>query len=212
MKFVWARFATLLAAFAMSAAAARTPSVRDTSHLAPDGSRVLEQSLEIAAPVRAVWNAFATTEGWRAWGAPVANVDLRVGGVIESSYDPAVALGSGATIRNRITAFVPERMLAFVNEQAPPRTAFDVPTFQRLQTIIFFEPVGATRTRVTVTQAGYGQDRNFDGVYRFFRWGNAQTLEQLRRHLERGARSPSARTPQARRGAIERAGVGSERR
>ncbi len=35
----------------------------------PDGTRTLRQSIVVAAPIQAVWEAFCTAAGWRSWGA-----------------------------------------------------------------------------------------------------------------------------------------------
>ena len=47
------------------ATAAHGQEVRDTSYVAPDGSRVLQQSIVVPATARQVWDAFTTTEGLR---------------------------------------------------------------------------------------------------------------------------------------------------
>lgn len=160
--------------------------VTDSSFVMPDGERVLELSAVIPAPIDAVWQAFTTTDGWTSWAAPVGRVDARVGGIIESSYDPAVALGSAATIRNEIVALVPRRLLVIRNVQAPPNARFDVPTFQRLQTALWFEAVDSGGTRVTLDNAGYRDGAAFDGVYRHFLAGNRWTLDQLRQRFVAG--------------------------
>ena len=44
------------------------------------GELVLVQEVRLRAPLEQVWAAYTTSEGWRAWVAPKARVDLRVGG------------------------------------------------------------------------------------------------------------------------------------
>lgn len=173
-------------AVAAQAPAPTASAVTDSSFVVPDGERVLELSIVVPAPIDAVWALFATTEGWTSWAAPVGRVDARVGGVIESSYDPAAALGSSATIRNEIVALVPRRLLVIRNVQAPPNAPFDAPTFQRLQTALRFDSVDAANTRVTLDNAGYREGTLYDGVYRHFLVGNKWTLEQLQRRLVAG--------------------------
>ena len=173
-------------AVAAQAPAPTASAVNDSSFVVPDGERVLELSIVVPAPIDAVWALFATTEGWTSWAAPVGRVDARVGGVIESSYDPAAALGSSATIRNEIVALVPRRLLVIRNVQAPPNAPFDAPTFQRLQTALRFDSVDAANTRVTLDNAGYREGALYDGVYRHFLVGNKWTLEQLQRRLVAG--------------------------
>jgi uncharacterized protein YndB with AHSA1/START domain len=150
----------------------------DTSYVAADGTRVLQQSILVPADVTNVWEAFTTSNGFASWAAPVAFVDFRLGGYIEATYDPKGTIGAPGNIRNEIVAFVPQRMLAIRNTQAPPSTAFDAPTFQKMHTVIFFEPVTGG-TVVTIVQPGFGTGEKFDGVYTHFARGNGWSLEQL---------------------------------
>jgi len=175
-----------VAAALSTAAALAAPPVVDASRTEADGTRTLELSVEVAAPASDVWTAMTTTEGYRTWAAPVAQVDFRLGGIIETSYDPAAAPGAPGAIRNQIVAFVPGRMYAIRNVQAPPKTAFDVPAFQSLHTVILIEPVAERVTRVTAVQPGYGAGEPWDTVYKHFAWGNAWTLQQLKTRFERG--------------------------
>jgi len=171
---------------AAGALAAAPGDVRDTSFTLPDGERVLELAIDVPASARDAWNAFATTDGFRAWAAPVTRVDMRVGGEVETSYDPAAAIGAPTNIRNAILALVPERMFLMRNVQAPPKTPFDAPTFQKLVTVIVFTPLTPTTTRVTVQNPGFRDGPAYDGVYKFFQAGNAWTLMQLKERFETG--------------------------
>lgn len=158
--------------------------VIEQSYVLPDGARVLQLSAEVDAPVAAVWAAFATESGFTAWAVPLAKIDLRVGGSIETSYDAKVPLGSGKTIRNQIDAVVPERLLVMHNVQAPPGVPFDVGVFQSTQTGLWFEPLGAQRARLTLVNGPFPTGTAYDGVLNFFRAGNAYTLGELRKHLK----------------------------
>jgi uncharacterized protein YndB with AHSA1/START domain len=157
--------------------------VIDASFATPAGERVLHLSATVDAPVERAWAAFATDDGFRAWAVPLAKIDLRVGGSIESSYDAKVPLGSGRTIRNEIVSLVPQRVLVIRNVQAPPGVPFDVATFQAVQTAMLFEPLEGSRTRVTIASGAFADGERWDGVYRFFRAGNAYTLAELRKHF-----------------------------
>jgi hypothetical protein len=57
--------------------------------------------------------------------------------------------------------------------------------FARTVTVIEFVAVDANQTRVTITNSGYGAGPDFDAAYRHFEWGNAYTLDALRRHFSR---------------------------
>ena len=173
------------------------PAVVDGSRNEADGTRTMSLSIEVPAAAADVWTALTTSDGWRSWAAPVAQVDFRLGGIIETSYSPGAVAGAPGNIRNEILAFVPQRMFAIRNVQAPPRTAFDVPTFQSLHTVILVEPVAPTLTRVSVIQPGYRTGEPWDTVYTHFAWGNAWTLEQLKTRFSEGPIDWKRRAEQA---------------
>jgi len=190
--------AALVAILAVASVRAAQPEdVRDTSYVAPNGERVLELAIDVPAPVRDVWNAFATSAGFASWAAPVAHVDLRDGGMIESSYDRAAQIGAPGNIRNAIVLVVPERLIVMRNVQAPPKTSFDVPTFQKLHTFVTLTPTGPAATRVTLQNPGYRDGPSYDGVYAAFKGGNTWTLMKLRERFETGPVDWNAAAPAA---------------
>jgi uncharacterized protein YndB with AHSA1/START domain len=188
-------------AFAAAPAGAAERSWRDfkdvsnSSFVEPGGDRSLQLSVDVAAPAHEVFNAFTTSDGFSSWAVPVAKIDLRIGGFIEASYDPRARLGDAANIRNEIVAYVPDRLLVIRNAQAPPDFA-DPELFRRTVTIIELTPLSAKQTRVTLTNAGYGAGERFDTLYRRFEWGDAYTLEELRRRFEHGPVDWAARAAQ----------------
>ena len=169
-----------------TAAAASPPGIDDTSQTSNGGARTLRQSVIVTAPIAAVWNAFTTTDGYRAWAAPFAHVDFVLGGMIETSYSADARLGAPGNIRNEIVAYAPERMFAIRNRQAPPDVPFDAPTFQSLHTVVLFDDLGSGRTRVTIVQPGYRAGESFDRTWKFFEWGNGATLVALRDRFVNG--------------------------
>lgn len=178
---------TALFVYASAPAQAALPDgVTESSFVAANGERVLELSCEVPAGAARVWDAWTSAEGFTAWAAPFAHVDFRVGGAIESSYDPKAKPGDPGNIRNEFLALVPERVFVIRNVQAPQKTPFDAATFQKTTTAVMLTPLGAERTRVTVTNSGYGTGAPWDGVYDFFLQGNAWTLAQLRKRFESG--------------------------
>ena len=180
------RASLALSALLTATVAQAASAVVDASRAEPDGTRTMHLSIEVPAPTADVWAALTTSEGWRGWAAPVAQVEFRLGGIIETSYNLAAAPGAPGNIRNEIVAYLPQRMFAIRNVQAPPKTAFDVPTFQSLHTVILVEPMDERRTRIAFVQPGYRSGEPWDTVYKHFAWGNAWTLEQLKARFEKG--------------------------
>jgi uncharacterized protein YndB with AHSA1/START domain len=183
-----------LIAFALAAApaAAAQPSWRDypgvenTSFVEPSGDRSLQLSAMIPARPHDVFAAFTTTDGFRSWAVGMARIELRVGGMIEASYDAKAKVGDPDNIKNQILAYVPDRLLVIRNVQAP-RSLPGREAFARTVTMVEFAPA-AGGTRVTLTNAGYGNDPDSATVYKHFEWGNAYTLDALRRHFAKMAR------------------------
>jgi uncharacterized protein YndB with AHSA1/START domain len=166
-------------------AAAETALAPDNCSRAANGERTLCHTMILPASLSEVWALVATAEGWRTWAAPVASLDLRSGGLLETSYNPNARAGEAGNIRNRVLAFTPERLLVIQIADAPP--GFPHADLAReLTTALELEPVDATHTRVRVTMMGYRDAAGFDELYDFFDRGNAFTLMKLRERIERG--------------------------
>lgn len=182
--------AVLISVWGVASLAAQpaATAVQNESYRAADGTRVMQLSLILPANPERLWWALTTSEGFRTWAAPVAFVDFKLGGFIESSYNAKAQQGDASNIRNEIMAFVPLRMLAIRNRQAPPNALFDAATFQKMHTVILLDVVDDQHTRMTLTQPGFENDALFDGVYKHFEAGNRWTLQQLHKSL--GAKAP----------------------
>lgn len=138
------------------------------------------------APPAELWRLWTTGEGLREWLAPLAEIELRLGGEMRTRYDARGTLGDAGTIVNRILAFEPERMLTL--QVARPPAGFPFPQeVLAMWTVIDLEPVdGGARTRLRVTGLGFGDGEAFAGLRAFFDRGNAATIEQLAARLRAG--------------------------
>lgn len=155
------------------------PGVSNTSYVDAAGQKALQLSMDIPATPHEVFDAFATTDGFKSWAVAVAKVDLRTGGDIESSYDPKAKIGDAGNIKNQIVTFIPDHLLVIRNIQAPKGFA-GKDAFQKTVTIIELTPIeGGTRVRLTNT--GYGDSEEAKTVYGHFEWGNAYTLAELKK-------------------------------
>jgi uncharacterized protein YndB with AHSA1/START domain len=159
--------------------------VTNTSFIEPDGDRSLQLSIDVPAPAHDVFAAFSTSAGFSSWAVPVANIDFRVGGMIEASYNAHAKLGDPNNIKNAIVSYIPDRLLIIRNVQAPSGFV-DASLFQKTVTMIEFAALDANTTRVTLTNAGYGPGAGFADVYAHFEWGDAYTLHELRRRFVDG--------------------------
>jgi uncharacterized protein YndB with AHSA1/START domain len=175
----------------LAASLAQAPSpaadVRDESYVAPDGTRVLRQSLDVPATPRDVWDAFTTTEGVRSWAVPVAHVDFRLGGIWESTYDLDGRIGAPGNIKNQILSYVPLRMVSFQAIAAPPTFPFR-DLLKDIFTVVEIDDQSPGLVRVTVSMMGYRTGEGYDTIYRHFAAGNAYSLRQLKRRFVEGRR------------------------
>ncbi|MCE9596182.1 MAG: SRPBCC domain-containing protein [Planctomycetes bacterium] len=150
-----------------------------SSH-APTAVRTTVCEKIVDATPAEVWKLYTTKAGAESWMVARASIELAVGGVIKTSYDPQSNLADGTTITTHILAYEPERLLA---------TRFDVSEaakFLKLAestwVVQTFEPVGADKTRVRCAHLGFGEGADWDPVYAFFAKGNAYELGKLAEH------------------------------
>ena len=139
----------------------------------------------IEAPVEAVWEALSTSEGYKALGPALADVDLRVGGTIRSRYRADGELGDAETIENVILAYEPPTMIALRIQKVPATFPFKE-AWAKPWTVMTLTPV-AGGTHLRVASLGYGTDDESRAMRRFFEAGNQQTIETLRQHFASGA-------------------------
>lgn len=169
LAFALALFTCLVA---MGARAATTPG----SEPASTGPQVTEGFIN--APVAEVWGLFTTSAGYKATGVDKADVDLRIGGLIRTHYDPKGTLGDPETIVNEILAFEPQRMLA-IRIKEPPASFPYREAVAGTWTVIYFTPAGQDMTQVRIVGLGYRDDDQSRAMRRFFEEGNRWTLDHL---------------------------------
>lgn len=140
------------------------------------GSQVTEGFIN--APVAEVWGLFTTAAGFKATGVDKAEVDLRIGGLIRTHYDPKGTLGDPETIVNEILAYEPQRMLAMRIKQPPASFPYRE-AVAGTWTVIYFTPAGQDMTQVRIVGLGYRDDDQSRAMRRFFEEGNRWTLDHL---------------------------------
>lgn len=175
-----------LAALLATASFAAEPAVKDTSFRDRDGRRVQQLELTVAAPVAKVWDAFTTDAGFTGWAAPVAHVTYGNDGMIEATYRISGKIGDPDNIKNRIVAYLPERLLVLHNEHVPSKGPFKQEVIDKIRTVIEFQDLGDGRTRVVESGVGYGEGGDFDAMYAHFRAGNAEEFAALGHYLSSG--------------------------
>lgn len=167
-------------------AAAAPAQITDTSFRDAAGNRVQQLEVTVDAPVASVWDAFTTDAGFESWAAPFAHITLGNDGMIEASYLTTARQGDPDNIRNRIVAYLPQRLLVLHNEHVPPKGPFKQDVIDKIRTVIQFEDLGGGRTRVVESGVGYGEGPDFDAMYGHFRDGNAQEFALLAQRFAAG--------------------------
>ncbi len=132
----------------------------------------------VNAPVAEVWKIFTTSEGFIATGANQAEIDLRVGGLMRSHYDPKGSLGDPETITNEILAYEPERMLAIRIKQPPASFPYRE-AVEGTWTVLYFTPSGQDMTHVRIVGLGYRDTPQSQAMRKFFADGNRWTLDHV---------------------------------
>lgn len=136
----------------------------------------------VAAPVAQVWTAFTTGKGQESWMVAKSDVDLRIGGLMRTHYDPAGQLGDAKGIDNMILAFEPERMFSIKVARAPDTFPFP-DAVKKMWTVIYFDAVPPASTRIRLVGLGFEAGDESQRMRSFFDRGNAYTLQQLQKHF-----------------------------
>ncbi len=136
----------------------------------------LKFEVMVPAKIEDVWAAFTTHAGLITWLWSDVSVDLREGGEWTVNF-PGGKTGGGSII-----SFVQGRQVV-MRAMAPEQ----FPEVRRESTLAVFdfEPVG-DETRVTLTQSGWKQGKEWDEAYAYLADGNAQLLGQLRYRFAKG--------------------------
>ena len=125
-----------------------------------------------------VWRMFTTGEGYKLTGAAHAEVDLKIGGLIRSHYNPQGQLGDAETIVNEILAYEPERMLA-IRVKQPPASFPYKDAVAGTWTVIYMNPAGDNMTQVRIIGLGYTDTPQSQAMRKFFAEGNRWTLDHM---------------------------------
>ncbi len=137
----------------------------------------------IDAPVAAVWKAWTTTEGLKSWMAPLADIDLRLDGLMRANYNAKGTLTDGDSIHNRILTFEPERLLSIRVAQAPDKFPFKA-TIGEMWTVLHLTPTADGKTHLRVVGMGFGASEASQKMKAFFQQGNDYTVAMLQKHFK----------------------------
>src|SRR5215813_946939 len=132
----------------------------------------------INAPIAEVWKEWTTKDGIESWMVAKTEIDLRVGGTWRTSYNKTSSLDDDESIRHTILAFDPLKM--FSMRTVKPPKSFPFPNaILKTWTVVYFEPLGESKTKVTAHMLGFAEDEECQKMRAFFETGNRTTLDNL---------------------------------
>lgn len=146
----------------------------------------LTHEIDLDVPVSKVWEMFTTDEGYKTFGVAKAKVDLRVGGKVQSHYDPNGVLGDEGTIEQTILAYEPMRVFAFRISKPPKGFPF-MNSYQNTWSVATMTDLGEGKTRLRLTGMGYTADEESQKMRAFFDQGNKWVLDKVREKLSGAA-------------------------
>jgi uncharacterized protein YndB with AHSA1/START domain len=132
----------------------------------------------VNAPIEEVWKSFSTKEGIESWMVAKTEFELRVGATWRTSYNKDSNLNDDASIHHTILAYDPGRMLAFRTIKTPGNFPFPN-AILKTWNVIYFEPAGTGRTRVTTHMLGFEDNEESLKMRTFFEAGNKTTMDNL---------------------------------
>ena len=166
-----------------------TAKTTDVSFTAPNGERVQRLEIVIAGVSgKQVWDMVSTSQGLRAFVAPVTDVEMKYNGKYYTNYQPGSKIGDPGTIYNTVLAYIPMEMVAIHVKLGKVVFPASVADADRLNAILAIKDLGDNRVRVSETMVGWQTGEDWDKVYTFFQTGNAYTLGQLYKALTIGPR------------------------
>jgi uncharacterized protein YndB with AHSA1/START domain len=127
--------------------------------------KILNMSIEINASVDSVWSRWTTDSGRKKFFAPSSKMELKTLGFMEILFMPSAPEGQRGAENNRVLAFTEKQMLSFTWD-APPQ--FPDIRAQRTIVVIRLEKLAEKKTKITLSQMGWGIGGNWDKVYDYF--------------------------------------------
>jgi uncharacterized protein YndB with AHSA1/START domain len=128
--------------------------VTNTSYRTRTGERVLRYEIMLDASKEDVWKAFTTCNGLGSWLAPIAVVDLHVGGYISTQYEKRARIGDPGTVNTKIINYIDGEMLTLEIDMNDHFAQLLSGEDHTLQEIIQFYDLGLSRTKVVSSTVG----------------------------------------------------------
>ncbi len=148
---------------------------------------VVERNISVEVVVSAerqkVWETLTTTEGVTSFLAPAAQIELRSGGPYEVYFLTDAPEGQRGSEGCRVLSFVEGRMLSFT-WNSPPKLLDS--RIRRTFVVIELDDADAGKTRVRLTNGGYGAGSDWDEAFAYFSRAWPAVMSNLQKRFESG--------------------------
>ena len=146
---------------------------------------VLIQEFIVKSPIDSVWNAYTTKKGYESWAAPLAEVDLKVGGFIKSNYNKEGKIGDSTTIVTHIINYVPKKLITLQAEITDNFPEFMIKEAKDFYNVIYFNEMENEYTSVKSFGIGYKNNPKYLSLMNYFIPANEKILMNLIAYLEK---------------------------
>lgn len=153
------------------------------------GELILVQTFEVNTSLESVWNAYTTKKGWENWATPVAEIDFKAGGLIQTNYDKNAEIGDEGTINLHVVNYIPQKMITLQAELTENFPEFMKADAEDLFNVITFNELEQNRTQIISYGLGYKNNEKYKQLMKFFIQGNESSYKNLIKYLETGQTS-----------------------
>jgi uncharacterized protein YndB with AHSA1/START domain len=165
--FDWGNDATFQQLNEMFAGKASPDDRNANNRSVPVSQRQLVKEVTVAGSLAAVWHAWTTNAGAKAFFAKQPQIELTPGGTYNMHFFPDKPVGQKGAEGCNVLTFLPMQMLAF-DWSAPPSIPALRNSGAKAQVIVELTPVGPSNTRIRLTHTGFGSGADWEKYYDYF--------------------------------------------
>ncbi len=142
------------------------------------GERILRHTAILPLGINNAWALFSSASGFRSFLSPIADIQIRVGGMLEASFEENGRIGSSDNLALEITSYLPREMIAMRIVSTPQ--GFPNPEIAKhLIIVIQLIPLTDGRTEIVYSMLGWKEGRVWNDFYEFFDYTNQLILQNI---------------------------------
>lgn len=143
--------------------------------------KVIEFEINVQASKEQLWSAWTSSENVGKWFAPIANVELKVGGAFELFFNPSDREHMN-TKGCKFLELIPFKKLDFTWKG--PDDFSEVMNKEPLTVVNVFFIEDGTNMKVKVSHSGWGVGEEWDKAIEWHSFAWNQVLSSLKEYLE----------------------------